>query len=264
MCKLIRIYPKLNIFLKIVGHKDGFHQLNSRFVLAKGRLYDEMNITRHSCFILQGDFGCEDTDNLIFKAKNALQDFLDSQGKKAAAKAIECVKVEVQKSIPKGAGLGGGSGNAGAFLVGVNTFFELGLNQKQLIAVGERVGADVAFFVSGEESANVSGKGEYIESFNEKPLSYGIYTPPIMCDSAKVYQCYADSIKAHKRVYSAPTKEWFAKTSFELLSCNFSQATLNDLYESACEVYPQLKDIAQELGEGWYFSGSGSSFFKQE
>ncbi len=265
MSETIKIYPKLNIFLKILGHKDGFHQIHSRFVLAKGELYDEMNITHYSCFTLQGDFDCEEKDNLIYKAKCVLQDFLDIQGQKTAVKAIECVKIEVQKSIPKGAGLGGGSGNAGAFLIGVNNFFGLGLSQKQLMAVGEKIGADVAFFVSGEESANVSGKGQYIQSLNEKPLQYSIYTPPhIFCDTTKVYKCYADSIKAHKRSYSTPANEWFAKTSLELLSNHFSKSTLNDLYESACEIYPHLRDIAQELGEGWYFSGSGSSFFRQE
>ena len=105
MSETIKIYPKLNIFLKILGHKDGFHQIHSRFVLAKGELYDEMNITHYSCFTLQGDFDCEEKDNLIYKAKCVLQDFLDIQGQKTAVKAIECVKIEVQKSIPKGAGL---------------------------------------------------------------------------------------------------------------------------------------------------------------
>ena len=64
-----RIYPKVNIFLKIVGFEAGFHMLNSRFVLAQGSLYDEMCITQKDSFCIKGDFGCEIQENLIFKAE---------------------------------------------------------------------------------------------------------------------------------------------------------------------------------------------------
>ncbi|WP_300448365.1 4-(cytidine 5'-diphospho)-2-C-methyl-D-erythritol kinase [uncultured Helicobacter sp.] len=254
------IYPKLNIFLKIIGYKEGFHQLNSRFVQAIGEVYDEMQISSSSRFMLMGDFGCEMQDNLIYKAKCAMEDFLSARGKET--KGLQSLKIEVQKVIPKGAGLGGGSGNAGAFLRGVNAFLELGLSDVELIHIAQEVGADVSFFASGVKSANVSGRGECIEPFIESPLKYDIYTPPISCDTAKVYQSYKDSIKSQKCHYSKPTTQWFTLTSKDLLHLSHLREELNDLFLSATLLYPALKDIALDLGEGWYFSGSGSSFFR--
>ncbi|WP_334082934.1 4-(cytidine 5'-diphospho)-2-C-methyl-D-erythritol kinase [Helicobacter typhlonius] len=256
---ICKIYPKLNIFLKVIGYENGFHQLNSRFVRAYGNLYDEMEIRTHSCFVLLGDFGCAVEDNLIFKAKCALQEYLASLGK--GADILETIKVEVQKSIPQGAGLGGGSANAGEFLRVINEMGELNLSDKELMGIAQGIGADVSFFASGEESANVSGKGEKIEAFMESSALYEIHTPKLFCDTTKVYQAYADFIHKCKAKYSTPTKEWFKLTSRELLGQSHSREVMNDLFLSAVSVYPVLQEIAQELGSEWYFSGSGSSFF---
>lgn len=261
----ILIYPKLNIFLKIIGFQAGFHQLQSRFVLAQGGLYDEMYISTSNAFALKGDFGCALEDNLIYKAKCALEHYLHAHNK--PTKALDSIKVEVLKRIPKGAGLGGGSGNAGAFLKAINTFLSLGLTQNALLDIAKGVGADVAFFASGVQSANVRGRGEIIESTNtesanETSLDYEIYTPSVFCDTKKVYQYYADSIKANKRAYSEPVKDWFKLSSKALLEQHKDRAEMNDLFLSALKAYPALLDVARNLGQEWYFSGSGSSFFR--
>lgn len=254
------IYPKLNIFLKIIGHDGSYHQLCSRFVLAKGALYDEMELSKSQSFTLKGDFGCDMEENLIFKAKCALKAYLLAHTKEA--ERLESLRVEVQKSIPKGAGLGGGSANAGVFLRAVNEFLALGLKESELLAIARDIGADVSFFASGESSANVSGRGEQIEPFIESPLFYEIYTPPIFCDSTKVYQRYATLIKERCISYSNPPQEWLSSQSAHLLSLGIPKEEMNDLFSPAIALYPALKDIASELGSEWYFSGSGSSFFR--
>lgn len=257
---VFRIYPKLNIFLKIIGYQDGYHQINSRFVKAYGEIYDEMEIKAHSHFVLKGNFNCAMEDNLIFKAKCAMQKFLSTQEKKV--QDLESLHIEVQKAIPQGAGLGGGSANAGVFLRAVNEFLALGLKEGELMQIAQSVGSDVSFFASGAASANVRGRGEDIESFVESPLNYDIYTPNIFCDTAKVYQRYASAIKSQGITYSTPTNEYFKLTSKELLDRGETKEVMNDLFVSATFIYPMLKDIARELGDKWYFSGSGSSFFK--
>ena len=255
-----RIYPKVNIFLKIVGFEAGFHMLNSRFVLAQGSLYDEMCITQKDSFCIKGDFGCEMRENLIFKAKCALSEYLSQQGKMTLA--LKSLHIEVQKRIPQGSGLGGGSANAGAFLRGVNELLSLGLNQNELVGIAQHIGADVSFFASGLRSANVSGKGERIKFMREDVLECEIYTPNLFCDTKRVYRAFADSIRDKSRQYSLPTTQWFCMESKEILESQPDVAELNDLFESACVCYPSLKDVAKELGKGWYFSGSGSSFFR--
>lgn len=255
-----KIYPKLNIFLKIVGYKGGYHQLQSRFVVAYGDIYDEMEISSHSHFVLKGNFDCDMQDNLIYKSKCVIKDFLRQNGKDT--KGLESIKIEVQKYIPKGAGLGGGSADAGAFIRAINTFLNLGLEYNTLMDLAKDVGSDVSFFVSGADSANVCGKGEIVEHFAESPLEYEIHTQPLFCDTKLVFAHYADSIKRGRRTYSESKHEWFALTSDTLLGFSKTREYMNDLFESATSVYPSIKDISYELGDGWYFSGSGSSFFR--
>jgi len=256
----IKIYPKINIFLKIIGRDGKYHHLCSRFVRGYGTLYDEMEIRTAQHFSVDGAFQCALEDNLIFKAKCTLQEYLRKKEAFLQAKALETLKVHVEKAIPIGAGLGGGSADAGAFLHVVNELFEIGLNQKEIIAVGTLVGSDVGFCASYLNSANVSGKGDIIESFNENILQVAIYTPHIVCDTAAVYRLYAESIALGKQTYSSIPTAWLTQKSKTIVKN--TKDMLNDLYWSACNLYPQLKEIKNELGKEWHFSGSGSSFFK--
>lgn len=260
----IVIYPKVNIFLKILGALKGYHSINSRFVTAYSNLYDVMYISASSKFAIRGNFDCVTQDNLIYKAKVALQDYLSASRRNQEALVLEFIKVEVQKSIPIGAGLGGGSANAGAFLAGVNDFFKLGLDRDELVSIAQNLGSDVAFFATRFKSANVSGRGEIIEQIKEEPMRFKIYTPDINCSTREVYENYAKGIRRHKFHYSKPSSDWFAKSSRELLDLNLDREVMNDLFVSACEVYPKLLGINRELGDKWYFSGSGSSFFTLE
>lgn len=267
----VKIYPKVNIFLKIIGFKEGFHQLHSRFVLAKGNLYDEMEVyDTQKDFTLLGDFGCEMKHNTIYKAQCALQEYLEKSNQYSVAvkHALNHLCVEVQKNIPKGAGLGGSSGNAGVFLQMMNERFELGMSIKELCQVALKAGADVSFFASGYESANVFGRGENLERFNESSLALEIHTPAIFCDTKTVYQHYAHNIAQQIQTYSDPalSLQWTNKMSLSLLNdateIKNARYVFNDLYANAISLYPQLESVANELGDEWFFSGSGSSFFR--
>lgn len=250
----MKIYPKLNIFLNILPPlPNGMHPLLSRFVLAKGELYDEMEIIEgKDNFEIIGEFPCPTSENLIFKAKEVLKEALPQY-----STYLESLRVEVEKRIPQGAGLGGGSANAGAFLCEIGKRLEL---PKDLLeSLAPQIGSDVSFFVNEFESANVMGCGEVVKEFEENThYSYEIFTPKIFCDTKRVYQAF-DRLLGDREV--GAKVDFLNLSSIELLS-RYSSFELNDLFVPALEIYPMLEGVREELGEGWFFSGSGSSFFR--
>lgn len=250
------VFPKINVFLKITGLQGAYHTISSRFLLAYGELKDTIEIKSGSKFSLKGDFDCEEKDNLIYKAIIELKKYLSSQ--KIPSTMLECLCLEVEKKIPKGAGLGGGSADAGMCLVKINEFFNLGLDKKQLQNIGAKIGSDVAFFVSQYTSANVYGRGEVICPYNEESYRFEIFTPNVFCDTKKVYLEYDKNTKKSKQ---EGLKNLEKTPTSEILS-SYERKELNDLLLPAINAYPKLAKIEKDLGKEWYFSGSGSSFFK--
>ena len=251
-----RSYPKVNIFLKITGYKDGYHTILSRFVRVKS-IYDEISFCKQKCesFTIDGVDEVATKDNTITKAFYALN---DATGNLDILDYFYNHKVVVKKNIPTQAGLGGGSSNAGIFLKMVNEVCNLGLSLDELARIGSKVGADVPFFVYDFDSANVSGFGEIVEEFVEDVPELEIFTPPVACDTKSVYQKYrADNLG--KTINVEDFEDWNRMSSKTLLSQISDPATLNDLLPPALELYPELK---RYFKDGDYFSGSGSSLFR--
>ncbi|MBN2722026.1 MAG: 4-(cytidine 5'-diphospho)-2-C-methyl-D-erythritol kinase, partial [Campylobacterales bacterium] len=164
----------------------------------------------------------------------------------------------VEKNIPSQAGLGGGSSDAGAFLRLTNKVCDLQLDTPTLAKLGSTVGADVPFFVYDYPVANVSGFGEIIELFDEEPFEVELFFPTLGCDTTLVYKTFKnnllDTITSQKYIH------WKELSSKEILAqTSFAPEILNDLYGAALIAYPDLKN---EAPKEWFFSGSGSTFFK--
>jgi 4-diphosphocytidyl-2-C-methyl-D-erythritol kinase len=237
-------YAKVNLFLKIEGYKDGYHQLNSRFMKVKN-LYDEIEF-REGTFNIIGEFNCAVRDNTIFKAYHKLittypeirDYFIDKQ-------------IVVTKRIPEMAGLGGGSSNAATFLKMVNEDSGLNLSLEELAKIGAEIGSDVPFFIYDYDVANVYGRGEIIERYDEEPLNVEIEVPPIECSTAKVFQLYRER-------YFNPQKCEFDKIPTRELLQNYKAEELNDLLRPALALCDNLFKY-RDFG---YFSGSGSAFFR--
>ena len=164
--------------------------------------------------------------------------------------------IKVEKSIPAFAGLGGGSSDAATYLKMCNSVLELGLSLKELATIGLKVGADVPFFIYGYDSANVSGIGEIVEEFNEKLLDIETYTPKIEISTPKVYTIYRENFFAP--IDSSETQALKKRSSLDVLQ-NMSADDANDLFKPALQEYKELK---KHYTQGYFFSGSGSSFFK--
>lgn len=267
---IVRSYPKVNICLKITGFLGNYCEIASRFTLVESaNLYDTIEISHADSFRISGNFDCKMSENTIFRAKEALKEFLESRGDstnrttRQICKELEFFHIAVDKKIPTFSGLGGGSSNAASYLMAMNKILELNLEPKDLVQIARRVGADVSFFVLGFSSANVFGVGESVESFNEKVPELEIFTPHIQCSTKAVYDEFR-AIKA-KELTARGEAQFFSdkRTLFELDSATLMQKYsidfLNDLYAPACRIYPQLREFAKD---GYFFSGSGSSFFK--
>ena len=252
--KTYKSYAKVNIFLKITGMRGDYHEILSRFMRVDS-LYDELRfISKDSDdFEIRGEFSCLISQNTIYKAYEALLQYTKSIELKEFMKNHA---VEVKKNIPAFAGLGGGSSNSAIYLKMCNEILNLGLTLDELASIGLKVGADVPFFVYGYDSANVSGIGEVVEKFDEPLLKFDTYTPKVEISTPKVYVSYRENF--YNPIDEDEVKYYTSVKSKDVLKAKIPQE-LNDLFAPALKEYKELK---QHQKDGYFFSGSGSSFFK--
>lgn len=247
-----RAYAKVNVFLKITGKRGEYHTLSSRFARVAD-LFDTLWFEPKSTpeFEIRGSFDCEVQSNTIYKAYKRLQAATRSD---SLSSFMEAHAVCVDKQIPSFAGLGGGSSDAATFLRMCNETLDLGLSIEELAEIGAEVGADVPFFVYGYESANVGGIGEIVVPFSEPAIAWEVTTPSLQISTPAVYRYYRDHLYAPisaeeaQRLESIPSRE---------ILHSMTPKEANDLYPAALGAYPELEEK-----EGWFFSGSGSSFFR--
>ena len=249
-----KAFAKVNIFLKITGTRENYHTLASRFVRVD-RLHDTLEFipNKSDGFLVEGDFDCTIEQNTIYKAYKAL---LEQTQSKELEEFFHTNGVGVEKKIPAYAGLGGGSSDAATFLKMCNEALELGLDSKELVKIGMQVGADVPFFLYDYKSANVRGVGEIVEEFKEESMQIETYTPKIEISTPAVYKEYRKSFFAP--ISKEEEQNWLKMPSLEVFQTN-NPKTANDLFAPALKLYPQL---AKHAKDGWFFSGSGSSFFR--
>ncbi|MDR3347156.1 MAG: 4-(cytidine 5'-diphospho)-2-C-methyl-D-erythritol kinase [Helicobacteraceae bacterium] len=257
MTQVYTANAKINVFLKLIGRKEnGYHLIVSRFLLIES-LCDKLWFEKagRNGFEVIGDFGCAPSSNTIVRAMNALGNLYPSKKLFDFASAH---RVVVYKQIPSGAGLGGASSDAATFLRMINEHARLRLDKEALMKVGLEVGADVPFFISGETSANVRGVGEEIEPFDDKPIDVELKLIPICCETPKVYRSFRQHFSDQMSLNANLADRLAMMSSIEALR-SFYPEELNDLLLPALKSYPELFEFREE---GWFFSGSGSSFFR--
>jgi len=144
---------KLNLFLHITGCRpDGYHELQSIFQLIDLCDWLEFEQTADKQIQIEGMASVDLEQNLIYHATQVLKPY---------AKAYSGLKIRLEKNIPMGAGLGGGSSNAATTLIVVNQLWDCGLTIEQLAELGVKLGADVPIFVYGR-NAWAEGIGEHL------------------------------------------------------------------------------------------------------
>lgn len=178
---------KINLYLKILDKRlDGFHNLESAFQLID--LYDDIEIINLDSGEIK--IRCEPPlietkDNIIFKAVNILKkDYKIDKG----------IQINLKKNIPIGAGLGGGSSNAATVLLGLNKIWGLNITHQELLDRGKDLGADVPFFINGE-NAFVSGIGDQLELKKSERLKYVLLYPNINISTKEMFTHYERNIE---------------------------------------------------------------------
>ena len=172
---------KINLHLQVLGKRpDGYHEIETIFLRIP--LEDEMRIfiegkgitliSSHPCFPL-------DSSNTVVRAYQLLSERVGG---------LPGIRVELEKRIPVGGGLGGGSSNAAAFLVAVNELLGLALSREDLLELGKRVGADVPFFILGAYAAVGKGIGDALEPLESAVKGYLLLVfPPLSVSTSWAY-----------------------------------------------------------------------------
>jgi 4-diphosphocytidyl-2-C-methyl-D-erythritol kinase len=243
----LRANAKINLGLRVLRKRaDGYHDIESIFIPVP--LYDELRIEKANKvqFIAEGiPIPPDEGGNLCLRAYHLLQ----------AGFSLPPVAIHLQKHIPIGAGLGGGSSDAAFVLKGLNELFELGLSTGKLEEYAAELGSDCVFFIRNQ-AALVSGKGEQLDFSIQLPsLGYGLIVyPNLHISTALAYSKVRPKFPAISLadLISKPKEEWQ-----ELITNDFEDPMLRE--------FPELKPIQQQLvDQGAYYvsmSGSGSAFF---
>jgi len=176
---LLKAPAKINLYLDIVGiREDGYHLINS--IMQAVDLYDKITVTENETNIINItcdnlNIPCDET-NIVYKATKKIFEKKNIQ---------TGVSIDIQKLIPVETGMGGGSADGAATIIGLNKLFKLNLTKEEMIEIGKAVGADVPFMIFGGTSF-VEGIGEKITSINNIKNGYFLVIKPNENISTKV------------------------------------------------------------------------------
>ncbi|SFN97615.1 4-diphosphocytidyl-2-C-methyl-D-erythritol kinase [Formivibrio citricus] len=237
-------YPapaKLNLFLHIVGRRaDGYHLLQSVFQLVDLcdtvwlKVDDSGEIVRNNPLP-----GVPAESDLIWRAAKLLQ---------TRTGCRKGVALDLDKRIPMGGGMGGGSSDAATVLLALNRLWGLNLPRNDLMALGLELGADVPFFIYGR-NAFVEGIGEIMTPVETEPGWFVVLHPPVHVPTLDIFRApdlTRDSPPIKVRDLAATD-------------------TRNDMEPVACRLYPQIAEHVNWLNQyaAARMTGSGSCVFSR-
>jgi 4-diphosphocytidyl-2-C-methyl-D-erythritol kinase len=170
---------KLNLFLHVTGRRtDGYHTLESLMVMLDFGDVLGISVRDDGQIVLSREIpGVALEDDLTYRAARLLQ--RDAGVRLGASIALD-------KRIPIGAGMGGGSSDAASVLLALNRLWKAGLTRDELMRLGLKLGADIPYFIFGA-NAHVSGVGETLREVSVPRLSFVIEVPPVSSSTREVF-----------------------------------------------------------------------------
>ena len=170
---------KINLFLHVTGRRaNGYHDLQTAFQFLDAADQLDFEIREDDQILRQGNYqGVANEDDLVVRAARLLRQHCDRDFG---------VNISVDKHLPMGGGLGGGSSNAATTLVALNALLELGLSQERLAQLGLQLGADVPIFVHGH-AAWAEGVGELLTPITPPEKWYLVVVPDIHVSTAEIF-----------------------------------------------------------------------------
>lgn len=172
---------KLNLFLHVNGRRaDGYHELQTLFQFIDYCDMLDFKVTETAELILHSNISnvVADSDNLILRAAKSLQQITGFTGG---------AEIWLDKRLPMGGGLGGGSSDAATTLVALNTLWNTQLSTEELAKIGLKLGADIPVFIHGF-AAFAEGVGERLQAVNPSEPWYLIIAPDAHVSTAEVFQ----------------------------------------------------------------------------
>ena len=241
----LRSPAKLNLFLHIIGRRaDGYHLLQSVFQLIDWcDTIHLKSISENEVRRINPIPGLPPEQDLVVRAANLLKEF---------CKIESGVEINLHKEIPMGAGMGGGSSDAATTLIGLNALWNLNLSKETLCTLGLQLGADVPFFIFGQ-NAFVEGIGEKIQEISLQTPDFLVIFPNQGIATASIF-LDPELTRDHAQI----TIDGFLASPLLYQS--------NDCQAVAMRICPEVKQaldwITQALpGSQPRMSGSGSSVF---
>ncbi len=269
----IQAPAKLNLALSVGAlNSQGMHPISSWMVTTN--LFDDLHLETlpaksfslfatiwHKDALRRSDIDWSISKDLVHRAHDRLEMFIGHELP---------VKSRLEKRIPVGGGLGGGSSDAAAMLRGLNELFSLGVSTDDLCAIAATLGSDVPFLIEGG-SAIISGTGEQIESLDAPPEIHAVFFfPEVPCPTGAVYKQF-DSLSnspsnSPSNLASSPTKMRESKVrSLAMQSSVLATDPFNDLADAAKIIAPAMADDMEEIAQlaqlPIHVCGSGSSLF---
>jgi len=246
---IIPSYAKINLGLKIINKRpDGLHNIESVFLQIS--LHDSLTFSSSNKFsIISKGISCPtNQNNILFKVIDILKKEYDININ---------VKVLINKNIPIGAGLGGGSSNAAAFLKYLLEVNQIKLSNEKLVKLASQIGSDVPFFLNGGFQL-IKGTGDYLQPiettvFNNKKIL--LIHPKFHISTKWAYS------EVKKHLLTSNNKPKFSALT-EKVNWNLFE---NDFEKFVCTTYPEILKLKKLLkNDGALYSGlsgSGSTVF---
>lgn len=253
---MVEAPAKINLFLAVKSRRpDGYHNIES--FMQKLSLVDDVHlgIAKEGIRLACPDSNLpQDADNLAYRAARL---FLDTCGLDAG------VEIVLHKRIPVAAGLGGGSSDAAAVLLGLDELFGTRMGRQKMMSLGQTIGADVPFFLSGYDAAWVAGIGDCLSEAEPLVDHWVVLVNPGFPVSTKwVYENFALTTGGNTFIL-APGKNVGEKAVCRQAGSHFE--LFNDLESVTLERYPEIGAIKRALARqgavGALMSGSGPTVF---
>jgi len=243
---------KINLYLNITGkYANGYHRIES--IVERVSLCDTIDIevtkslkiavSSNLKSLVTNDNLCVSVAKLINKKCNLAYGY----------------DIFLDKKIPVGAGLGGGSSNAASMLIALNELLNLKLSLEELYKLGSKLGSDVNFFLAQRRFAVISGRGQYVKPFDAKTYNHFIVWPNLTLSTKKVYE--KSRVKLTKFLCNVKMLKYaLKKGDLTLIKKNI----FNALDKSACNVCGKVRKLKNHLNDKNIFArvtGSGSAMY---
>lgn len=244
---------KLNLFLHVTGRRpDGYHLLQTVFQLI------DRGDTLH--FTLRDDDairrmtdvpGVPEEQDLIVRAARLLQ----AETIRRTGRTPPGVDIAIDKILPMGGGLGGGSSDAATTLMALNTLWQAGLSRQELMDLGLPLGADIPFFVFGR-TAFAEGVGEALQAVDVPDCWYVVIEPGVAVPTAKIFTS-EDLTRNTPLVIMSDFSSYLAKRN------GLQGFGRNDLQQVATRLFPPVREAVEWLGAygDARMTGSGACVF---